>query len=436
MIPLELAEIARLCPGRLDAAPWAERVTGVRVDSRRVAEGDLFVAVGGGAEFRSHAFAHGAAAALVPDDAFAALAALAGAVRARSSARVVAVTGSTGKTSTKDILAALCRPHARTIAAEASFNNELGVPLTLCRLEKDTEICVLELAMRGLGQIAELCAFARPEIGVITNVGAVHLELVGSVERVAESKAELVAALPAGGVAVVPAAARELEPFLQRQDIDIRRFGPGDGSFVEMFEILDDRSRILFDVGGERIELEVNFTAPHHALNALAALVAYQALGLPLEGAQAGADRIEFSRWRGEELPLAGGGLLINDCYNANPISMRAALVHLVERAGPRRRVAVLGDMAELGPDGPVYHAEIGQVAEELGIEALVAVGSLARGYLEGARGVPTARWAPTLEVGITTLEEVLAPGDCVLVKGSRSVGLEAVAEALAVVSA
>nr|MBA2461138.1 UDP-N-acetylmuramoylalanyl-D-glutamyl-2, 6-diaminopimelate--D-alanyl-D-alanine ligase [Actinomycetota bacterium] len=193
MIPLTVAEIRRLAPGALAGEG---SVTGMQIDSRRVRPGDLFVAVGRGAEFLDAARSAGAAATLVPDDAFSALAAIAGAVRDRSSARIVGITGSTGKTSTKDILAALCAPVARTVATEASFNAELGVPLTLCRLEPDTEICLVELGMRGFGQIAELCAFARPDVGVITAIGPVHLERVGSVDGVARSKAELLAALP------------------------------------------------------------------------------------------------------------------------------------------------------------------------------------------------------------------------------------------------
>ena len=180
VIALETSLLAGL--GGVDAR--AEEFTGVQVDSRRITPGDLFVAVGAGAEFVDDAIARGAAAALVPDDAFAALAEIGRAVRDRSSARVVGITGSMGKTSTKDILAALCAPAARTIAAESSYNNEVGVPLTLCRLEPDTEVCILELAMRGFGQIAELAAIARPEIGAVTNVGPVHLELVDSLEGV------------------------------------------------------------------------------------------------------------------------------------------------------------------------------------------------------------------------------------------------------------
>ena len=170
-------------------------------------------------------------------------------------------------------------------------------------------------------------------------------------------------------------------------------------------------------------------------MNALAALGAYRALGLPLAEAGRGAADVKLSRWRGEEVPLPGGGLLINDAYNANPLSMVAALEHLAERAGERRRVAVLGDMAELGPGAPGYHREVGEAAAGAGVEALVAVGPLARGYLEG--GVPVTRWAETVRGGPgSALREILEPGDCVLLKGSRSVGLEAIADALAVVPA
>src|SRR3978361_599336 len=197
----------------------------MQVDSRRIEEGDLFVAVGGGADFVEHALARGASAALVPTDEFAALAAIAGAVRERSKARIVAITGSTGKTSTKDILYALCAPHRRTIANEGNFNTEIGVPLTICRIEEDTEICISELGMRGLGQSAWLTSFGRPDVGVITNIGPAHLELLGTIENIARAKAELIDALPTGGVAVVPDEPL-LEPYLTRSDIFIKRVDP------------------------------------------------------------------------------------------------------------------------------------------------------------------------------------------------------------------
>jgi UDP-N-acetylmuramoyl-tripeptide--D-alanyl-D-alanine ligase len=420
LIPLSLDEIETLCPGRLDRAPWADEATGLQVDSRRIDEGDLFVAIGDGADFLRHAFARGAGAVLIPDEAFSALAALGSAVRARSSAKVVGITGSTGKTSTKDILAALCSPHAPTVAAEGGHNNEIGLPLTLARIEEDTKIVVCEMGMRGIGQIAELCAMARPEIGVITSIGPVHLELLGSVERVAEAKAEVVTALPEGGTAV---ALDEplLEPYLARDDIEVRRFRPGD---VLEFEPADEGARLRLRVGEREVGLDVPFTARYQALNALAALHAYEALGLSLDEAQTGASGITLSRWRGEEIDLPGGGLLINDAYNANPVSMNAALAHLAERAGNRRKVAILGEMAELGSDAPALHSEVGRTAAELGVEIVLAVGPVAREY-------GGARWVDTAEEAVTSLDDVLRPGDAVLVKASRAVGLERVAEAI-----
>jgi UDP-N-acetylmuramoyl-tripeptide--D-alanyl-D-alanine ligase len=426
VIPLSLGELEPL--GRLVRAGWTDEATGVQVDSRRVEEGDLFVAVDGGADFAKHALARGAAAVLYPDDAFAALAAIGKAVRSSSDARVVGITGSTGKTSTKDILAALCAPHARTVAAEGGHNNEIGLPLTLARIEPDTEVVVAEMGMRGLGQIASLCEVARPDLGIITSIGPVHLELLGTVERVAQAKAEIVGALPHGGVVVAPMPAPELEPFLARGDVDVRRFGAGGDASVVGFRAGESHAEVAFDLRGRRLELRFNFISRHQAENAAAALLAYEALGLPLDRAQEGAERIAFSRWRGEETALPGEGLLINDAYNANPVSMEAALAYLSARAGPRRRVAILGEMAELGPEAPAYHRRIGSAAAEHA-DVLVAVGGLAAHYL-GA-GVPEERHVSTVDDAIAALEALFRPGDVVLLKASRSVGLERVADAL-----
>ena len=409
MIPLGVDEIRELAAGELRGRG---EVTGMHIDSRRVRPGDLFVAVGRGVEYVEDARARGAAATLVPDDAFAALAAIAGAVRARSTARVVGITGSTGKTSTKDILAALCRPVARTLATEASFNAELGVPLTLCRLEVDTEICLVELGMRGFGQIAALCEFARPDAGVITAIGPVHLERVGSVDGVARSKAELLDALPPGAPAIVPDSP-ELEPYL-RPDLDLHRVGSVD------VELDDGGAQVAF--AGRRIRFSLH--GRHQAQNALTALHAYCALGLPVDRVPEGAAGVELSRWRGEELALAGGGFVVNDAWNANPASMAAALKHLAETGAGRRRIAALGGMAELGEHAERYHREVGELARELEVD-LLAVGDLARGY--GAR-----EWVPDANAALARLRELVAPGDVVLVKASRAVGLEGIAPALA----
>jgi UDP-N-acetylmuramoyl-tripeptide--D-alanyl-D-alanine ligase len=436
MIPLDLAEIEGLAPGRLERSRGAERVTGVSIDSRRIEPGDLFVAVGGGVDFVEDALEAGAVAALIPEDAFGALGALGRAVRERSNAKVVAVTGSTAKTSTKDILGALCTPHARTVVAEGSQNNEIGLPLTLCRLDEQTEIAIVEMGMRGLGQIAELCEIAQPDVGIITSVGPVHLELLGTVERVAQAKAELIGSLPSGGTAVVPAGEAYLEPYLDRQDIQIARFGDGGDVSLSYFAARDGSARIRVEAFGRPLTLEFSFGSRYNATNALAAIAAYHALGLPLGKLQKGARHVQLSRLRGEEVPLPEGGVLINDCYNANPLSMAAALEHLQQRAGDARKVAVLGDMAELGAGAPAYHREVGAGAARAGVDVLVAVGPLSRGYVQGARGVQVTRWAPTVEQGLASLRGVLRPGDYVLVKGSRAMGLEVIAEAVAVVPA
>jgi UDP-N-acetylmuramoyl-tripeptide--D-alanyl-D-alanine ligase len=393
VIPLELNLVEPL--GRLIARPWADFVTGMQVDSRRIDEGDLFVAIGGGEDFVEHALARGASAALVPADEFAALAAIAGAVRDRSSARIVGITGSTGKTSTKDILYALCAPHRRTIANEGNYNTEIGVPLTICRIEEDTQICISELGMRGLGQIAWLASFVRPDVGVITNVGPAHLELLGSIENIARAKAELIEALPAGGIAVVPDEPL-LEPYLTRSDIVVRR--------------VDTASPLPF---------ETSYTSKHQLQNTRTAILVAESLGIPLPESLS----VEFSKFREEERPLPGDGVLLNDCYNANPVSMRAALEHFVVRAGDRRRIAVLGDMLELGPGAPEYHREIRDLVRELGIEQVIAVGELAREY--------GGDWVATAAEAAERLRAELRPGDAVLVKGSLGVGLAVVAENL-----
>jgi UDP-N-acetylmuramoyl-tripeptide--D-alanyl-D-alanine ligase len=388
-------------------------VTGVEVDSRRVAHGDLFVAVGRGSEFVDDARAAGAAATLIPDDAFGALAAIGRAVRDRSDARVVAITGSVGKTSTKDILAALLAPHVRLVAAEAGYNNEVGLPLTLCRIEPETEVVIAELAMRGPGQIRALAAIARPSIGVITQIAPVHLEQLGSIEAIARAKAELLEELPADGIAIVPEHTPELEPFIPSR-LDVRRFAEPK---------VDVRDGVTYVRVGAR-EVAFTFAARHQAANAAAALAVVAALGLPFPDQPV---EVTFSRWRSEERDLDGGGLLINDAWNANPVAMRAALRHLRERAQGRRTVAILGEMAELGTGAAAYHEEIGHEAQNA--DVVIGVGELARLYDPDV-------WAPDAAAALAQARELVRPGDAILVKGSRSVGLESVAQGLAEVAA
>jgi UDP-N-acetylmuramoyl-tripeptide--D-alanyl-D-alanine ligase len=279
---------------------------------------------------------------------------------------------------------------------------------------------VLEMAMRGAEQIAELTAIARPDVGVIVNVGPVHLELMGTLEAVAAAKAELIRDMPAGGTAIVPAEEPLLEPHL-REDLDVVTFGEaGDVRLAEA-----DGERVAIDARGERIELELSYTQAYNRLNTLAAVAAALAVGVRPEG------RVEvpFSALRGERIDLPNGVAVVNDCYNANPMSMRAALDELAVTASGRR-VAVLGDMLELGESERSFHEEIGAYARERGVDLLVTVGPLAAAMLDAYDG--QAQAVADAAEAASIVPELLEPGDTVLVKGSRGVGLEAVADALA----
>jgi UDP-N-acetylmuramoyl-tripeptide--D-alanyl-D-alanine ligase len=354
-------------------------------------------------------------------DPLSALQSLARAWRQELGAKVVAITGSTGKTSTKDILAAILAARLRTVASPQNFNTEIGMPLAMLAAPPGTQALVLELAMRGPGQIAELMAIAQPEVGVIVNVGPVHLELLGSLEAVAAAKAELIAGLRAGSTVVLPHGEPLLEPH-RRADLQTLTFGEqGDVRLLHR----EQSGAVTIALGEERIALTPSFAQSHNLRNLLAAVAAARALGVTPEG------RLEvvFSALRGERHTLPDEIVLIDDCYNANPMSMRAALDDLAATA-PARRVAVLGDMLELGPQAPRLHRAVGEYAHERGVGLLLTVGSLAaemgRGFGDGeVHAVADSRAAASL------LSSLLRPRDTVLVKGSRGVQLERVAQTL-----
>jgi UDP-N-acetylmuramoyl-tripeptide--D-alanyl-D-alanine ligase len=353
-------------------------------------------------------------------DPLAALQALARAWRRELGARVVGVTGSVGKTSVKDIARALLPGCVH--ANRENLNTEIGLPLTVLEGPPGIELLVLEMAMRGRGQIAELAAIAEPEVAVITNVGPVHVELLGSVEAIAAAKAEVLAALPADGTAVVPVDAGELEPHLAAAP-RLLRFGPGGDVEAVSSRVREGVTEALVATPAGRARFHFPFAEAHNLSNALAAIGAGIALGASLEGMADRAANIGFSRFRGERIELADGIVLVNDCYNANPVSMRAALDHLASLEGARQ-IAVLGEMAELGPDAAAYHREVGAHARAQGVDLLVGVGEPARDYQPDELVA-----AP--EEAAELLAAQLEPGDAILVKGSRAAGLEAVAEAL-----
>jgi UDP-N-acetylmuramoyl-tripeptide--D-alanyl-D-alanine ligase len=444
MIDLSAARIAAAAGGELVAgAPERSGPGRAVIDSRELGPGDLFVGLPGasadGGEFAARALEAGAWGVLVgPRHRESALAAVEGAVadsacataavivapeplpslqqlarawRRELACPVVGVTGSTGKTSTKDILAALTGAHA----SRENFNTEIGLPLAILESGRGTEALVLEMAMRGEGQIAELTAIAEPDVGVIVNVGPVHLELLGTVERVAAAKAELIRDLRPGAACVVPAS----EPLLARHlrdDLDTWTFGPG--GQVQLLSM--EGGLAEFEARGSTFRIELSYSEPHNLLNTCAAVAAARALGLPVGGRL----DVRFSSLRGEVVELPGGVTVVNDCYNANPMSMRAALDHLFA-APAERRIAILGTMAELGSDSDAYHREIGAHAARSGVDVLVPVGAAALAYLEGFDGEVHPVGSP--EEAAALLEELGRPGDRVLVKGSRSVGLERV---------
>ena len=441
--PQQVAEAAR---ARLIApAPHATGPERVTIDSRDAGPGALFVGLTGehadGGRFAPQALAAGAwgvlttpehahAAQCAPsgvllaaDDPLKALQTLATAWRQQLGAQVIGVTGSTGKTSTKDLLSALLTPYRRTVASRANFNTEIGLPLEILAAPAGTEVLILEMGMRGVGQIAELAAIAQPDVAVIVSVGPVHLELLGTVEAVAAAKAELIAGLKPGGTAITPAAEPLLDPH-RRTDVTNVSFGPGGDVRLTG----ETATTVQIDAQGEPIELQVPFTQAHLRTNLLAAVAGARAVGVTPSGRV----EVSFSAGRGQRTELPGGVTIIDDCYNANPMSMRAALDDLAATASLRdgaRTVAVLGDMLELGPGEREYHAEIGAHAAASGVELLVTVGPLAAAMADGYDGerhaVADAGQAAAL------LPDLIAPGDVVLVKASRGVGLELVCGAL-----
>jgi UDP-N-acetylmuramoyl-tripeptide--D-alanyl-D-alanine ligase len=422
----EAAGARVVAPGRRDEGP-----TRAVIDSRHAGPGDLFAGLPGertdGGRFAADVLAAGAwgvlvgeahadveagdGALLVALDPLAALQRLASAWRRELGAKVIGITGSTGKTSTKDLTAAMVDQQRRVVATPLNLNTEIGLPLTVLSAPAGTEVLVLEMAMRGAGQIAELARIAEPDVGVIVNVGPVHLELLGTIEAIAATKSELIEHLPPGGTAIVPAD----EPLLQ----------------THLAQLPEGVTTVTFGSGGDVSELpddlQVPFTSAHMRSNALAALAAARAVGVEPTGVL----EVALSELRGDRRELPGGVVVIDDCYNANPMSMRAALDDLAvsETVPSARRIAVLGDMLELGPDEVRFHEEIGAHARAVGVDLLVTVGPLARamGPAFGGETIAVERAdevAPVLRLR-------LAEGDTVLVKASRGVGLEVVAQEL-----
>lgn len=445
----------------------------ISIDSRRLRPGDWFIALEG-ERFDGHAFVgdalrSGAAGALISasrtdewgaadggpgagdlpsrsrvvtvPDTLGALRALARAVRRKSTAAVIGITGSVGKTTTKDFVTAMARRVGPTVATEGNQNNEIGVPLTLLSIEADTRVVVVEMGMRGRGQIAELVDVAEPDVGVITNIYPVHLELLGSLEAIAEAKAEVVVGLRPACAAVVPADTALLEPVLPRVRCRVLHFalGPGREEAEVWGAVTDPTSgegtHLRVRWPGAQAEVEVAFRSRHRLENLMAAIAACAGAGLPVEACLAGIGDVEFTPGRGDVL-RAGDWVVINDTYNANPAAVKAALDDLVDLAEQRagRPVAVLGDMLELGPEAALFHEQCGAYAAEVGVQVLWGVGDLSRstasGFRQTAQAGQQAGHVETVE-DVSPILAGLRPADVVLFKASRSVGLEAMVSAV-----
>jgi UDP-N-acetylmuramoyl-tripeptide--D-alanyl-D-alanine ligase len=440
-------------------------VNGVSTDSRGVEPGSLFVAFPGqrvdGHDFLDEAIRSGARALLITrpseefagivesatrrqvaivrvPDALAALQALGRHHRERLFCPVIGVTGSTGKTTTKEFLTSVLATRMKVVSTRGNRNNEMGVPLTIMDAGADTDVLVVEMAMRGRGQIADLCRIARPTMGLVTNVGVSHIELLGSQESIAAAKAELVEAVPETGSVFLNGDDAFSATLALSSGAPVVWYGLDDACDVRAVDIvLDDQSCASFDIVADQMVISVTLAVPgrHNVYNALAAAAVAMQLGLGPEDIVDGLARASAGEMRMQSFTSAGGVHVINDAYNANPTSMRAAIETLAGITGARRRIAVLGDMAELGSLAELAHFKIGEQLAHHSIEVLITVGERAARIADGARaeGMDPDRVRPcaTVDEASEVLDDVLEPGDVVLVKASRIMGLERVVEGI-----
>lgn len=454
MIPVTLGDIARATGGEIIQGDPRRIFSSVSTDSRTIAEGDLFFALRG-ERYDAHSFlgravsagARGlvvsSAADLPPDipvllvgDTLAALQSLAASNRARSGAFLVGVTGSTGKTTTKDIIASVLGTRFGTLKTMGNLNNEIGLPLTLLEIDQGCEAAVVEMAMRGAGEIDSLCRIARPDCAVITTINETHLELLGDVSSIAAAKGEILEHIHPGGFALLNAES----PFIRREAGRCRGrvifFGLGPGADIRAENIRLVGGGSVFDVvvGGWRQTYMLPVPGRHNVINALAAVGVGKEMGLTNEEIARGLASVVLTEMRLEVIN-SGGIRIINDTYNASPASTRAALQTLADLAGAGRKIAVLGNMLELGPRALADHREVGEAAAGLKLDCLVTVGDLAASIHAGAAG---AGMDPEKTVhcddndsAIRVLEKLLVPGDSVLVKGSRGMKMEQIVRRL-----
>ncbi len=451
MIPLSVAEIATAVGGTLAGADPDAMVTApASIDSRTVAEGGLFVAFPGekvdGHDYVAMAAKQGAVAALttrpvegpciVVDETQRALGVLARYVVDRlPNLTVVGLTGSQGKTSTKDLIAQLLRTQGPTVAPKGSFNNEIGHPLTALQCDTGTRFLVSEMGARHRGDITYLTGITPPRIGLVLNVGLSHIGEFGSQDAIAVAKGELVEAVPPNGYAVLSADDDRVRAMAARTVASTLLFGEAEDSDVRASDVvLDEFGRPSFTLHWDRQQwpIRLQLVGRHNVSNALAAAAVAYAIRMPPEAVAAGLNSaVSESKWRMEVTERSDGVTVVNDAYNANPASMRAALEALMAVAGSRRSWAVLGEMRELGAASASEHEAVGRLTVRLGVNRLVVVGDAARPIHVGAQSEGTSVYVDSAQAALDLLRRELRPGDVVLVKASRAVGLEKLAAEL-----
>lgn len=456
MAVFTLAEIVKIVKGKA-LEQGAEQFTGVVTDTRKLCQGVLFVALKGerfnGEAFAAEALAKGAAGVLVSSefqwtgplggtviqaeqDALTAYQQIAAYHRNRFAIPMITITGSNGKTTTKDLTASVLGAKFKVLKTQANFNNEIGLPMTLLQLTEEHQAAVTEIGMRGLGQIAALAPVAAPNIGIITNVGETHMELLGSVENIAKAKAELAEAVASGGTVILngdnpyTAAMRDK----CREGVQVITFGIEAEADIRGSNLQNKGKNTSFDCQlphGEKVEFTLPMAGRHNVYNALAAIAAGVLLGMRAEEIQSGLTNLEMSKMRFEYRQI-GEYSVINDAYNASPMSMKAALDTLSEVA-KGRSVAVLGDMLELGAEEAELHRQVGRQVPGSGAAILIAYGVRGENIAAGAReaGMKNVYTAKNHQEAADLLHELLQPGDTVLLKASRGMALEKILELL-----
>jgi len=465
MFPIDVLELIQITDGLLVNGPEEIKINNISIDTRTLKQSDLYVPLRGenydGHKFISDALLRGSCGfiserwddrfkdalresirnstiVVIVKDTLAALHALAGHIRKKLEAEVVGITGSTGKTCTKDMISNILSRQYNVVSTKKNYNNEIGVPLTVLKADQETQVLVIEMAMRGLGQIRELAEMVAPRIGLITNVGKTHFELLGSEEKIAEAKSELIQVIPPEGLVILNADDKWTGKLSDMSAAPVITYGMSEDAGIRAVDVeVDKEGQPSFKVEttGGGLSLSLPFPGRHNIYNALAAYAVASEMGVSQLDIKKGLETSVLSEMRMQVFTTSDGITVLNDAYNANPTSMKAALTALSDMAQDKRKAVILGDMLELGNLEAMAHFKIGELVSDIGAELLITVGTRSRRIAEGAlsKGMnPNAViQCQETEEAKKALIENIRPGDIVLVKASRAMELEKVVNAL-----